>query len=668
LRADRLSCYGSAHLKTPNFDSLAERGTLFSRAFANTSTTLPSHTNILLGTSPLYHGVHENTNFVVRDNFLTLAEHLKAQGYATGAFVGAYPLDSRFGLHQGFDVYDDDYGRSRQFQSTFYVQRRAEAVVSKALEWLNQQSSSWFLWIHCFDPHDPYEPPEPYRTQYANRLYDGEVAYVDFAMGKLIRHLTDSRLFDETVIIFTGDHGESLGQHGEKTHGFFAYNTAIWIPLIIAVPGMTPGQTDHYVSHLDVFPTVCDVLGVDNPGFLQGISLLPAIKGKKLPDRPIYFESLSPYYSRGWAPIRGFIAEKKKYIESPLPELYDLGVDFDERKNLADSQKLDAYRKELKRIQQSQSIPDSDKARQKSDRKTLEKLRSLGYVSSSHPTRKSIFGPEDDVKVLLPFYYRVKDAADLYRQGKRREGIELLKEVITENPKVDTAYHHLAAFYKDTGRMVDALEVLKLGLENNPASYEIFYYSIDFLAEAGRPDEAILLFESRHFPQVEVDPEVWNTLGIAYGTKKDFAKAIEAFEYAVSLDREYRFSFLNLGRAHLSRFLETKDRQSYRNSIENFKKAIELDPGFAPAYFDLGMAYIQAGNLDGAIYCWEKTLELDSDFDGALFNLALAHRDKGHKAKALVYLKRYKQRNYQLLPPGERKKLDSLIEECEAQQ
>jgi len=667
LRADRLSCYGSHHLKTPNFDTLAKRGVLFSRAFANTSTTLPSHTNILLGTSPLYHGVHENTNFVVRDTFLTLAEHLKAHGYATGAFVGAYPLDSRFGLAQGFDVYDDDYGRSQRSQSTFYVQRRAETVVAMALEWLEQQSSPWFLWVHCFDPHDPYEPPEPFRTEHSDSLYDGEVAYVDFALGPLLHHLADHDLFDQTLVVFTGDHGESLGQHGELTHGFFAYNTAIWIPLIMAVPGMNSGQTDQYVSHLDIFPTVCDVLQVEKPSFLQGLSLLPAIKGGKMPARPIYFESLSPYYSRGWAPIKGFIAGEKKYIDSPIPELYDLGVDFEELKNLAGGQKLDAYRKKLKDIQQSQSMPESGKARQKSDRQTLEKLKSLGYISSARPARKSTFDPEDDVKVLLPFYYRVTEAADLYRQGRRGEGIELLKEIITENPKVDTAYHHLASFYKGSGRMGDALEVLKLGLDENPASYEIFYYAIEFLTEAGRPDDAILLFESRHFTQVEVDPEIWNTLGIAYGTKKDFPKAIQAFEYAVSLDEEYRFSFLNLGRAHLSRFLETKDPQSYRNSTENFKKAIALDPDFAPAYFDLGMAYIQGGNLDGAVYCWEKTLEFDPEFDGALYNLALAHRDKGDKAKALDYLKRYKDRNYTHLPPEERAKLDSLIRECEKQ-
>ncbi len=665
LRADRLSCYGSGYLQTPNFDRLAQKGILFSRAFANTTTTLPSHTNILLGTSPLYHGVHENTNFIVNDEFLTLAEHLKNHGYATGAFVGAYPLDSRFGLAQGFDVYDDDYGRSPRFKSPFDVQRKAEVVVERALAWLKKQPSPWFLWVHCYDPHEPYEPPEPFHAQHKDNLYDGEVAYVDFAIGKLLQYLADHDLFDKTLIVFTGDHGESLGQHGEKTHGFFAYNTTLWIPLIIAVPGMKPGRVEQSVSHLDIFPTACDVLRLEIPSFLQGISLLPAIKGKKFPDRPIYFESLFPYYSRGWAPLRGFISEKEKFIESPIPELYELTGDFNEVENLAGTRKMDGYRDQLKRILQSQSIPESEKARQKSDRETLEKLRSLGYVSSPRVSRKETFGPDDDVKTLLPFYQRVLDAVKLYREGKPREGIDILKDVITENAKVDAAYYHLASLYKETGRLEDALKVLNIGLKENPASYEMFYYTVDFLIEAGRPDDAIRLFGEKKFSQVEVDPEIWNTLGIAYGTKKDFAKAIEAFKYAIALDKEYRFSFSNLGHAYLSLFLETRDPQNYRNSEENFKKAIELDPEFAPAYFDLGMAYIQTGNLEGAIFCWEKTLDLDPNFGRAVYSLARAYLDQGDKVKALDYLSKYKRKNYQHLSPDERQKLDAMIQECE---
>jgi len=332
LRADRLSCYGNQDLKTPNIDMLAERGVLFSRAFGNTSTTLPSHANIFLGTTPNFHGVHENLNFIVNQDLLTLTERLKANGYSTGAFVGAYPLDSRFGLSQGFDVYDDQYQRDHSANLSS-LERKAEIVVGAALDWLQVQKQPWFLWIHCWDPHNPYDPPEPFKTQYQERLYDGEIAYVDMALGVLLDYLGENDLFDSTLIIFTGDHGESLGQHGEETHGYFAYNSTLWIPLIISFPETVQGRSEDYVSHIDIFPTVCDILGIEKPSFLQGISLFPTLKGKKLPERQIYFESLYPYYSRGWAPLKGFIFKKKKFIDCPLLEFYDLGNDFNEKKS-----------------------------------------------------------------------------------------------------------------------------------------------------------------------------------------------------------------------------------------------------------------------------------------------------------------------------------------------
>jgi arylsulfatase A-like enzyme len=232
LRADRLSCYSREHLSTPTIDRLAEKGVLFTKALAHTSTTLPSLTNIFLGATPLYHGVHDNASFVVREKFLTLAEHLKSYGYSTGAFVGAYPLDSRFGLTQGFDIYDDDYG-VQNFQDLTYVERKAEADVSKALIWLKVQSPPWFLWVRWFDPLAPYQPPPPFDAQYKSNPYDGEVAYVDSALAGLFNYLAQSGFSARTFVIFIADHGESLGEHGEETHGYFAYNSTVWVPLVI---------------------------------------------------------------------------------------------------------------------------------------------------------------------------------------------------------------------------------------------------------------------------------------------------------------------------------------------------------------------------------------------------------------------------------------------------
>jgi arylsulfatase A-like enzyme/Tfp pilus assembly protein PilF len=663
LRPDRLSCYDDGHLKTPNIDNLAGRGTLFLKAFAHTSTTLPSHTNILLGTTPLYHGVHENSNFIVRDEFLTLAEHLKNHGYSTAAFVGAYPLDSRFGLAQGFDVYDDNYDTRRTEQSDI-GERKAEIVVKGALEWLDGQKSPWFLWIHCWDPHDPYEPPEPYRAQYEKHPYDGEVAYVDFVLGRLFRYLEENNLSEKTLIIFTGDHGESLGEHGEKTHGFFAYNSTIWVPLIISVPGVKPGEVHQNVMHVDIFPTVCDVLEIEKPSFLQGISLLPALKGKRLPKRNIYFESLSPYYSKGWAPLRGYIYGKEKFIESPIPEFYNLEKDFNELENLAGREKLDKYRKKLNQIIKKQSLNENIKAEQRIDRESLEILKSLGYISSAHVSKKESYSPDEDVKVLLPYHYKCAKAMDIYyKDHKFREGIELLKEVITERKDISTAYTDLSELYRDQGRLTDALETLKLGLGFMPTNYEILSTYVQYLVEAGQDDEAIDVFAAKSSPQMEYDPEIWNYIGLAYWHKGNFEKALKAFEESVSIDNKYPIAFNNLGALHYSIFLKTKDLESYKKSVQNFKRAIELDPYYSTAFQGLGVAYAQVGDLEEAISCLEKALELRPDFGQAVYDLGIVYMKNGETIKAYDnFIKVKESPYYKLLSPGAREKLDILIQ------
>jgi arylsulfatase A-like enzyme/Flp pilus assembly protein TadD len=662
LRPDRLGCYGNGHLKTPHIDALAAKGVLFTRAFAHTPTTLPSHTNILLGTTPPYHGVHDNSNFIVKEEFLTLAEHLKNHGYSTAAFVGAFPLDSRFGLTQGFDVYDDNYG-SKSSQEFSYVERKAEVVVEKAIGWLDEQKSPWFLWIHCFDPHQRYDPPEPFKTQYADNPYEGEIAYVDYALSKLFAFIKDNNFDKNTLIIFTADHGESLGQHGESTHGYFSYNSTIWVPLIISFPGITHGQIDQNVCHTDIYPTACDILGIEKPSFLQGLSLLPAIKGKRLPQRKIYFESLYPYYSRGWAPLKGFIQGKEKFIDSPLPEFYDLEKDFDELNNLIKTVNLEKYKATLVKLIEELSFADRMEEKQKVDREAVEKLRSLGYVSSPLPSKKKSFSSKDDLKVLLPYQNKLMKAMGYYHKGEIQEGIEQLKEIIQERKDFDLAYSYLATLYKEQKDLKDAVEVLKEGLENNPSSYKIITTYGIFLAEFGQYDAAIEVLE-KGLTLINYDPDLWNYLGVAYWRKGNFKKAREAFEKALSLDNNYSIVFNNLGSLYLSLFMKTKEGEDHRKAVQNFKKAIELDPNYASAYNGLGAAYREAGNLDAAIYCWEKAVELMPDYSFALYNLGISYLAKGDKDKALSYFNKYKDIQYRYLPPKERSKLEALIQKC----
>ncbi|MFB0565786.1 MAG: sulfatase-like hydrolase/transferase [Candidatus Aminicenantaceae bacterium] len=664
LRPDRLSCYGSGYIKTPHVDSLAERGIVFTKAFAHNPTTLPSHVNILLGTTPLYHGVHDNSHFIVSEEFLTLAEHLKNHGYSTGAFVGAFPLDSRFGLTQGFDVYDDNYNYGNKTSQEFsYVERKADVVIDKALDWLEGQGSPWFIWIHCFDPHQRYDPPEPFRSQYKGQPYNGEVAYVDYALGKLFDYLEKNKLMDETLIIFTGDHGESLGQHGETTHGYFAYNSTLWIPLIISFPGLKPGRIKQEVCHADIFPTACDILGIEKLPFFQGVSLLPAVEGKRLSKRAIYFESLYPYYSRGWAPLKGFIEGNLKFIESPIPELYDLGNDFGELENLAPQVKLSKYRKKLKELIEKESYAGETSRKKEIDRDALEKLRSLGYVSSTQIRKKEIFTQKDDLKTLLPYQGKLMKAMGAYHNGRIKEAIELLREIIAERKDFDLAYSYLATLYKEEGKMKDALDIIKEGLENNPANSRIISTYGILLIEVGQYDAAIEILKNG-LKYIDYDPELWNYLGVAYWNKGDFQNALGAYKKALSLDKNYPVVFNNLGTLYLSQSLKSKKTSDLQNAVKNFKKAIELDPNYASAYNGLGSAYAKTGDMNAAIFCWEKAVELKPDFAFPIYNLGLSYLAKGNKAKALEYFDRYKEVYYSYLSSKERDKINSLIQKC----
>jgi arylsulfatase A-like enzyme/Flp pilus assembly protein TadD len=662
LRPDRLSCYDGSHSKTPAIDGLAQRGLLFTRAFAHNPLTLPSHTNILLGVTPLVHGVHDNANFLVPKEIPNMAVWLKGKGYATGAFIGAFPLDSRFGLTPGFDIYDDNYGSQGPNDLTF-VERKADVVVDLALQWLAGQKGPWFLWIHCFDPHHPYDPPEPYRTRYRENLYDGEVAYVDAALARLFGFLKDRKLEERTITVLTADHGESLGEHGEATHGYFAYNATLHVPLILAGPGLKPGRSGQEVCHIDIFPTVCDLLKIDRPPALQGASLLPIGQGKNLPARAIYFEALTAYYNRGWAPLKGFIDGRDKFMESPIPEVYDIDKDFDEQKNLAAVVDLDAYRRRFDQLVKALSAPNEAPARQKMDRETQEKLRSLGYVNSPQAPSRKTFTDKDDLKTLLPYHAKWMKAIASYSKGQTEEGIALLREIVAERKDFDLAYTYLANFYKKQKRLKEAVSVLLEAYRNNPSSFRIITTYGIFLVDAGRFDEAIEIL-NKGIALIDYDPEVWNYLGVAYWSKGNFDEAQKAYDRGLALDTNYPYLINNIGSLNLSRYLKSKDPGDLRKAIDDFKKAAALDPRYPSAYNGLGAALKMAGDTDGAIENWKKAVELKPDYDFPLYNLGLAFLAKGDKTQALGYFLSYKEKFYGGLPPAEKEKLDALIQKC----
>jgi arylsulfatase A-like enzyme/Flp pilus assembly protein TadD len=676
MRVDRLSVYSGKYVKTPNIDRLAGKSFIFTRAFSHNPVTLPAHTNILTGTTSCFHGISDNTGYRLNERFLTIAQYLKQAGYVTGAFIGAFPLDSRFGLDRGFDVYDDQYGTHNQLEF-FFVERPAPKVIEPAVHWISQQDGSpgkkkWFAWVHLFDPHQPYLPPPPYDKEYRHDLYSGEVAFVDASLKVLFDFLENKGLMENTVIVITGDHGEALGEKGEESHSYFAYNNTIHIPLLLYIPGTVPGgkgiKIHENVCHVDIFPTICDILNLGIPRHLQGESLLPLIENhlKGNPgggkSRVIYFESLTAYLNRGWAPLRGFIRGDIKFIDLPITEVYNIKDDSDESHNIA----ADSNTKQLKRdlvklendlkgkntMQRSQSISPGER----------KKLESLGYITGTSADRPRVFTEADDLKTMLPLQNRMLKAVANYRASEAGEAIAQLKSIIEESPGFVLVYRHMATIFKDTGQMAKAIEILEYGLKMNPGNTDLMSKLGIMLAEAQQPDRAIELLNIC-IKKDPFDPESYNFLGVAYYKKGNAVKAMENYRKALELDNNYASVFNNIGSLYLAVYLANrkKDENVYQLAMENFNRALEIDPRLFAAYNGRGAAYKFKKQEKKAIADWEKAIEINPDYIDAYFNIGISYLHLGDKAAALKHLLLCKQRLAARLPAKDRQQLDRLI-------
>src|SRR5438552_7291880 len=309
LRPDHLGCYGDKQIGTPNIDTLAADGTRFERAYTAVPVTMSSHTVNFTGTYPTLSGVHDFAANKLSPTQATLASVLKDNGYTTGAVTGSAVLDSRFGLNHGFDFYYDHFDFNRLQESNLdEMERPGNVVADVTLDWLAQNyQKKFFLWMHLYDPHYPYRPPAPSSDQYKDRLYDGEIAFADAEVGRLIRFLKDKGLYQNTIIVLTGDHGESLGEHGEKTHGFFIYNATLHIPVMLHLPGQrVVNSVPELVSLADLMPTVLQALKVDVPSQVQGRNLLPLMTAKKEdPSQGLYAETFVPRLHFNWSELRG---------------------------------------------------------------------------------------------------------------------------------------------------------------------------------------------------------------------------------------------------------------------------------------------------------------------------------------------------------------------------
>ena len=663
LRPDRLSCYSPKYVKTPAIDALAARGVLFENAFAHCPITLASHASILLGVTPFTHGVGDNSKGKVPASFPTMATALKAQGYATGAFIGAFPLETRFGLARGFDIYDDAFP-ARKENASFYAERRADAVVDAALAWLGRQRGAWFCWIHVFDPHAPYAPPEPYAGRFASDPYSGEAAYVDDQLGRLFAALARRADAGDTLTVLTADHGESLGEHGEMTHGYFAYSATLRVPLLIAWPGVKPGRVAADVSHVDIFPTVCDLTGLKPPATpLQGASLGPLMAGGKPAGRKIYFESLDPYLNKGCAPLRGFIEGGRKFIDSPIPELYDLAKDPGETANLAPRTDLGPYRKALQDLQKALGPPPAVGGPRAADSRTLDQLRSLGYVSSRIAQVKAAYGPEDDLKSFLPFQMKLDAAILAGDRGKPGESARLMEELIAERKDFGPAYIYLSEAYLREKDLRSAIRVLNQGVTSNPKDYTLLSAFGSLLVRTEQWTKAVEIL-GRAVAMVEDDPEAWDNLGIAAMRQGDLAAAQGHFRKAIAADSHYALAYSNMGFVYFQTFGSDKKPETLAQAIAWFRKATEVNPAMNLAWRSLGVASLEAGKPDEAIDAWEKAVAIDAKDEFSTFSLGLEYLKKGDKARARAMFLKYVELRGPRLTADERARVMALLERC----
>ena len=640
LRADALSSYGGA-ARTPNIDRLASHGARFTFAHGHTVVTLPSHTSILSGLLPYEHGIRDNSGFRVKAGTPTLATRLKPLGFATGAFVGGFPLTKRFGLTPGFDVYDDQMPETRGAIEISMPERRADLVVGRATEWIGRQSGKFFAWVHVYDPHSPYRPPDAEAAAYSSQPYHGEVAFVDRALGPLFDRVAS--LSRPTLVVVTADHGESLGDHSELTHGMFAYEPTLRVPLIVTKVTKETKATkarviESPVRHIDLVPTILDVLGLPADPALHGTSLVPVVNAGDRADRPSYFEAMTYNLVRGWAPLRGVLQGRSKYIDLPMPELYDLSSDPAENANLAGSQR-DRLQVLTNLLKGYNTAPPSRPGQESAE--AAATLRSLGYVSGSAPA-KATYTEADDPKRLVHIDNDLHRATELTQNGRRDEAVAMLQSVIARRPDTADAYLSLAYAYWESGQPQPAIAVLEKGLAAGAPDRDIRIRLGLYLAESHTDARrAILLLEGLS----SEDVEALNGLGVAYGDAGRSADAVRTFNRVLVLDPTNGLAYQNLSALALQQALSSKiepDRRARLQEAESYaRKAIDADPVLPDAYTTLGVILSTTGRKGDAIDAWKRAVDLDGSQFNALYNLWYELATAGRSAEAIAYGRRF---------------------------
>ncbi|MDQ5858792.1 MAG: sulfatase-like hydrolase/transferase, partial [Acidobacteriota bacterium] len=481
LRADRLPAYGYRGVETPGLDRLAADSIVFDNAISHVPLTLPSHASLFTGLMPFQHGVRDNLGYRLSKEHPTLATRLKAKGYATGAAVSAIVLDRGTGIGEGFDFYDDAIEARDSAQAIGQLQRAGDDTRRRLEGWIATQPADGrlFAFLHLYEPHAPYEAPEPLRDRYRSSPYDGEVAASDAVTGRFLDFLRERKIYDRALIVFLSDHGEGLGDHGEDEHGIFLYREAIRIPLFVKLPGSerAGGRVALPVQVADLLPTVLAAIGEDVPEPLPGRSLLDFAAGKGTVRR-IYSETVFPRYHFGWSDLSSLTDDRHQYVHAPRAELYDWRADPAEKKDLASGlpPAFRSMRAELMALDRPLEKPGA------SDPETVRKLASLGYIGAASPdSGETLPDPKDRIGMIDS----LKEASRLVTEFRDAEGIALLTRIAKENPRMMDAWETLARLQRRSGRIREAIEALERADRLAPGTPQIMLGLADLHLEAG---------------------------------------------------------------------------------------------------------------------------------------------------------------------------------------
>ena len=601
LRVDRVGAFGGPPGLTPHLDQLASEGVRLTHAYSAAPLTLPSHASILTAVSPPVHGLRANGLFRLGARLPTLATVLKSAGYRTGAFVGAFVLDARFGLNRGFDVYDDRYGEKEAGDAAEGAERRGEDVVRPATAWIAQGPQPFFAWVHLYDPHEPYRAPEPYASQH--EPYDAEVAYTDAMVGQLLADLRPAGRLDRTLVIVAADHGESLGEHGERTHGVFVYDATMRVPWIIAGSGFgvqgSGATIDDVVRLIDLAPTTLDLIGVAAPPEFEGRSVAsPVVSGLSRTvapdDRSAYVEAMDANLTRGWAPLTGIATRDYKLIDLPIPELYDLRADPHETRNLYTRDAAQARTLQALLRGRTAAFESRGSAAEKTtlSAEARQRLQALGYVASSADPGARVYTDADDPKTLIGPANDLQRAVAAFNAGSRGPAMESARAIMRQHPRFATAYGMVASMQHQNGDLRGAIGTLEEAARRGIADQGVMVVLAAYLQEAGEILKAVQVLEA----VIAAHPdyaEAYNSLGVMLGHLGQHQRARSALRKVLELDPTSAKAYENLAAVELS-------AREIGPAIEDLRRSLDLDPHLYDALFNLVQALLTLGRRDEA--------------------------------------------------------------------